>query len=593
MTDKLPVPVFPPHEVPSSSPFGNTEEPDFSGFLIPPAGPPPSREAGPQDQLTDDPTSHISSENIAGRYDLKSYTPCSTQNPLLSPSASSGAVAEVFAASAVAVPSTPAGGSALPAAELSTLDPEAPEFFPLGYTLSHSTGRAPNQSLSPHEKKRRKRARHKANKRLARDLAGVNIDASGESASVSLPGPSAKRPRFTQPAQSRPSGSRAPSAPENPSASSGLPATYSETVAGRPLVVSSRESGRGLGRPDLLKLESLVQGKLLQANPGFPVRNSGSTFSRGSIKIHCLDQRSHDWMKALINSSPDLGYLARSPEELPRLKKYGARVSAAVEVGSFIQLLCQCNPALDPTKLHIKGVAPLTEGRNIILGAEPEMAAIIDRRGGRFCFLVSEVILRAFGGGGRAGPRSSTPKATSRVTFSRSRTGHGPAPAVSPIGPGNIPTSRAAPTSGRGATPTSVASRLAGREQPRSTSHPMSARGGPPTVGGASATPRVAPHMPRANISGVRRESVSSRVKFFEGGEPSTSGGASATPAAGASVPRGPPKRAPAPGSVSAPAPSGPGPSPVVRPAPDRRKRKRNRRFRGGRRGSRGGGGGG
>ena len=42
----------------------------------------------------------------------------------------------------------------------------------------------------------------------------------------------------------------------------------------------------------------------------------------------CLDQSSHDFMKALINLAPGLGYLAWSPEELPRLRKFGARVSA-------------------------------------------------------------------------------------------------------------------------------------------------------------------------------------------------------------------------------------------------------------------------
>ena len=133
-------------------------------------------------------------------------------------------------------------------------------------------------------------------------------------------------------------------------------ATYSETVGMRPLVISSRESGGSLGKSDLLKLEGLVQESMIRDKPGFPVRNSGSDFSGGTIRLRCLDQKSHDFMKALINSAPDLGYLARSPDELPRLRKFGARVSTAIEVGSFINLLCQCNPQLDDSKLHIKGV---------------------------------------------------------------------------------------------------------------------------------------------------------------------------------------------------------------------------------------------
>ena len=65
----------------------------------------------------------------------------------------------------------------------------------------------------------------------------------------------------------------------------------------------------------------------------------------------------------------------------------------AIEVGSFINLLCKCNPTLDPTKLHIKGVAPLTDGKTIIVGAEPKMAALIKELEERFCFLMTEVIL--------------------------------------------------------------------------------------------------------------------------------------------------------------------------------------------------------
>ena len=138
-------------------------------------------------------------------------------------------------------------------------------------------------------------------------------------------------------------------------------------------------------------------------------------------------------MKTLINSSPDIGCLARSPEELPRLKKYGARVSSAVDVGSFTKLLCQCNPALDPSKLHVRGTAQHPNGKTIIVGAEPEMTTVIDQRGGKFCFLISEVVLRAFGGG-QVNPRSSTPEATPHGNGSGGRKARpGPVPTVSPV----------------------------------------------------------------------------------------------------------------------------------------------------------------
>ena len=50
----------------------------------------------------------------------------------------------------------------------------------------------------------------------------------------------------------------------------------------RPLVISSWESIRSLDRLDLLKLEGLVQERLIKGNPGFPVKNSGSDFSEGN-----------------------------------------------------------------------------------------------------------------------------------------------------------------------------------------------------------------------------------------------------------------------------------------------------------------------
>ena len=75
----------------------------------------------------------------------------------------------------------------------------------------------------------------------------------------------------------------------------------------------------------------------------------------------------------------------------------GVRVSEAIEVGSFINLLCQCYHALNSSKLHIKGVAPLTVGKTIIVGTEPNMAALIKELEGRFCFFMREVILQDFG----------------------------------------------------------------------------------------------------------------------------------------------------------------------------------------------------
>ena len=318
---------------------------------------------------------------------------------------------------------------------------------------------------------------------MARDLAGVSIEAGSTIASSS--GPAAKRQKTS--CSPAPLGN--PPAPpvissQGTQGTVGSRASYSETVAGRPLVVSSRVSGRSLGRPDLLKLEGRVQRGLLQSPPGFPVRNSGFSFSRGSIRINCLDQRSHDWMKTLINSSTDIGCLARSPEELPRLKKYGARVSSAVDVGSFIKLLCQCNPALDASKLHVRGTAQHPNGKTIIVGAEPEMATVIDQRGGKFCFLISEVVLRAFGGG-LVNPRSSTPKATPHGVGSGGRKARtGPVPTVSPVttSPG------AAAGSGR-TVATSGASRLPG---PRQSQIKVSGAGcvGPSGPGGASTTPQ-------------------------------------------------------------------------------------------------------
>ena len=164
-------------------------------------------------------------------------------------------------------------------------------------------------------------------------------------------------------------------------------------------MISSRELGMSLCRLDLLKPEGLIQDKLMKENLGFPVRSSGSDFNRGTIRLRCLDHRSHNYTKTLKNSNTDLSYLAWSPEEFSHLRKFRARVNATIEVESYIKLLCQCNSALNPSKLHIKGVAPLSNRKTIVVGAEPEMTALIKKREGRFCFLMTEVILCNFGGG--------------------------------------------------------------------------------------------------------------------------------------------------------------------------------------------------
>ena len=211
---------------------------------------------------------------------------------------------------------------------------------------------------------------------MARDLASVIITAGNESGN-STPDPSLKNMRSDK----TPGGPLASAAQTmRTSSDSDRQAIYSETVGVTPLVISSKEPGRSLGKLDLQKLESLVQESLLKDNPGFSVTNSSSNFSRGTIRLHYLDQSSQDFIKALINTAPDIGYLARSPEELPRLRKFGARVISVIEV--------ECNPALDPSKLHIKEVALLTDRKTIIECAEPEIAALIKKREGRFCFLM-------------------------------------------------------------------------------------------------------------------------------------------------------------------------------------------------------------
>ena len=53
------------------------------------------------------------------------------------------------------------------------------------------------------------------------------------------------------------------------------------TVGMRLLMISSQEPSRSLGRLDLLKLEGLVQEKLLKEKPGFPVRNSDPSLAGG------------------------------------------------------------------------------------------------------------------------------------------------------------------------------------------------------------------------------------------------------------------------------------------------------------------------
>ena len=258
--------VDPPHT------SGN--EPDFSGFLNSPspAGPPPAfaSGAGPQESGNDTNLNKLAS---SAKYDLRVYTPYTSNNMFDGTAVEAAppalAIGGGAVASGTATSPASAGGSAPPTGELSLLNPDAPEFHPGGQASSPHERRTPPLSLSLHEKKKRKRDRYKANKRLARDLASVNITAGDESGS-SVPGPSSKRSKPNNPPE-RPS---APTAqPVRGASSSGRRATYSETVGTRPLVISSRESGRSLGRPDLLKLEGLVQENMTSDKPGFPVRN--------------------------------------------------------------------------------------------------------------------------------------------------------------------------------------------------------------------------------------------------------------------------------------------------------------------------------
>ena len=161
-----------------------------------------------------------------------------------------------------------------------------------------------------------------------------------------MPGPSSKRLKPE----------KAPDGPSTPDARTlrepsafGRPVTYLEAAG------TSQKSSKNLSRPDLLNLKNLLQDKLIKENLGFPVRNSNSNFNRRTIRLCFLCERSHDYMKTLINSAPDFSYQAQSSEELPHLMNFGARVSTAIDFESIIKVLYHGNPAVYYSKLHIKG----------------------------------------------------------------------------------------------------------------------------------------------------------------------------------------------------------------------------------------------
>ena len=79
------------------------------------------------------------------------------------------------------------------------------------------------------------------------------------------------------------------------------------------------------------------------------------------------------------------------------------------------------------TGLHINGVAPLSEGKTITVGAEPEIAALIKEREENFCFLMMDVILCDF--------RGQTQPWSSLFSDTCAQQGQGPTLAVSPIMP--------------------------------------------------------------------------------------------------------------------------------------------------------------
>ena len=129
--------VDPPHT------SGN--EPDFSGFLNSPspAGPPPAFASGAGPQESENET-YLKNQASSAKYDLKVYTPYTSDNMLDGMAVEAAPPALVIGGGVVASVTAPsptsAGGSAPPIGELSLLNPNAPEFHPGGLVSSFMRG---------------------------------------------------------------------------------------------------------------------------------------------------------------------------------------------------------------------------------------------------------------------------------------------------------------------------------------------------------------------------------------------------------------------------------------------------------------------
>ena len=142
LTEDPPASVDPPHA------SGN--EPDFSGFLNPPpspAGPPLAFASGAGPQETEN---SVQNQVGSAKCDVKVYTPYTSNNMFDGMAVEAAPPALAFGgcavASATATSPASAGGSAPPTAELSLLNPNAPEFRP-GLVSSLHDGRTPLASL--------------------------------------------------------------------------------------------------------------------------------------------------------------------------------------------------------------------------------------------------------------------------------------------------------------------------------------------------------------------------------------------------------------------------------------------------------------
>ena len=157
--------------------------------------------------------------------------------------------------------------------------------------------------------------------------------------------------------------------------------TYgSKAAGGKPLMVSLRGSDEPLDKEHVVRIKTLIDRSIMLATDlDHPIRILSVVVRECKVRVSCENQQTHAWVKAIINGKKS-DFIARSPDEIPPLKKYWFRMYQGFEASSIHKLLKACNVGFPEGKLHVKWCNADSDGIHITVAAEPEMEEYLRER---------------------------------------------------------------------------------------------------------------------------------------------------------------------------------------------------------------------